>query len=181
MMGTVFVRWRPAGREARRGRRRAARRLRAVARRLLRTAGVSHELSVVLTDDAGIRELNRAHRGIDGATDVLSFAQWDGEGLVPSTVPGGDGSGVAPSALGDVVISLETATRQAAAPGWRALRAELAELLVHGVLHLLGHDHADPPRDAEPMLELQERLLGQLRHNEISLQTGREMVRLSEG
>lgn len=82
------------------------------------------ELSVVLTDDAGIRPLNRDYRGKDAATDVLSFEQ------------GG-------SLLGDVVVSVETAARRVdEAAGW-TLDDELTFLLIHGVLHLLGHDHIE--------------------------------------
>jgi len=79
------------------------------------------ELSILLTDDAGIRELNRTWREIDAATDVLSFPL--GEGAV----------------LGDVVISVETAHRRVGAD-WD-LDDELVFLLIHGLLHLLGHDH----------------------------------------
>ena len=157
---------------------------------------------MVLTDDAGIRELNRYHRGVDRPTDVLSFSQSEGDAQLPdgrvgavdasrdlgapgasdaTRNPGAPGSGPPRPALGDIVISLPTAARQATATGRRALRAELAALLVHGLLHLLGHDHADPPRDSEPMLDLQERLLEQLQRDEITQQTRREMVRLSEG
>ena len=87
--------------------------------------GPALELSVLLTDDEGIRPLNRDYRGKDLATDVLSFEQ--------------DGA-----LLGDVVISVETAaTRIDPTSGWR-LEDELLFLLVHGTLHLLGHDHMDP-------------------------------------
>ncbi len=84
------------------------------------------ELSVLVTSDAHVAELNAAWRGVAGPTDVLSFPQ--------EIVPG------APRVLGDVVVALETATSQAADQG-HALRTELQVLLVHGVLHLLGHDH----------------------------------------
>ena len=87
------------------------------------------ELSIVLCDDAFIRNLNRDFRGQDQSTDVLSFAMNDGETLNPH-----------PELLGDVVISLETAQKQAAQNGISALE-EVAELIVHGVLHLLGYDH----------------------------------------
>jgi probable rRNA maturation factor len=87
------------------------------------------ELSIVLCDDAFIRSLNRNYRGIDAPTDVLSFPQ---DGAV---------DGEAPTAiLGDVVISLQTAVRQA-----RTRRCSLVDettaLLIHGVLHLVGCDH----------------------------------------
>ena len=79
------------------------------------------EISVVLCDDAFIQSLNAQYRGKDKPTDVLSFGQDD------------------PALLGDIVIALPTAARQAEAAGW-ALESEVALLGVHGLLHLLGHD-----------------------------------------
>ncbi len=76
---------------------------------------------MLLCDDAAIRALNAAHRGVDTPTDVLSFAQDD------------------PHLLGDIVISLETAARQAQAAGWPP-EDEVALLATHGLLHLLGHE-----------------------------------------
>jgi probable rRNA maturation factor len=95
------------------------------------------ELSIVLCDDAFVSALNRDYRGIDRATDVLSFPQ---DGAVPRT-----GTAI----LGDVVISLETAARQARARR-RPLLDEATDLLVHGVLHLVGYDH-EAPKDALEM------------------------------
>lgn len=91
-----------------------------------------HELSIVLTDDAHIQVLNRDFREKDAPTDVLSFGQLEGEPFV-TPVPH----------LGDLVISLETATRQAVERG-HPIEAELRILLVHGLMHLLGHDHMEP-------------------------------------
>lgn len=88
------------------------------------------ELSILLCDDATIRELNRQYRKKDRATDVLAFPMHDGSG--PQTTPG---------LLGDVVISLPTARRQAAERD-RPILHEVTFLLAHGLLHLLGHDHA---------------------------------------
>ena len=79
------------------------------------------EISVVLCDDPFIQSLNARYRGQDKPTDVLSFAQED------------------PDVLGDIVISLPTAARQAEAAGW-TLENEIALLGVHGLLHLLGYD-----------------------------------------
>lgn len=79
------------------------------------------EISVVICDDAFIQALNREYRQKDKPTDVLSFAQDD------------------PNVLGDIVISLPTAARQADAAGW-PLESEIALLAVHGLLHLLGYD-----------------------------------------
>jgi probable rRNA maturation factor len=90
------------------------------------------ELSVVITDDPAIRALNRDYRETDTPTDVLSFSQAEGEAFA---VPDGE-----TPHLGDVIISLETARRQADAVGL-ALQDEMAHLLVHGILHLLGYDH----------------------------------------
>lgn len=93
------------------------------------------ELSVLLTDDRTIHALNREHRGKDRPTDVLAFPL-DEE---PSAVAGPE------RLLGDVVISLDTAARQAAARR-RPLEAEVRFLLAHGVLHLVGFDHDTRPR-----------------------------------
>lgn len=89
------------------------------------------ELSVVLCDDATIHALNRDHRGKDAPTDVLAFALREG----PHAEFAGD-------LLGDVVVSLDTAARQAAARH-RPVADEVRFLLAHGLLHLLGHDHPD--------------------------------------
>lgn len=90
----------------------------------------SAELSVVLTNDACIRELNEKHRRKAKPTDVLSFPM-DEEGAGPSGVG---------RLLGDVVISLDTAARQARQRR-RPLLSEVTHLLAHGILHLVGHDH----------------------------------------
>jgi rRNA maturation RNase YbeY len=106
-------------------------RLRARARALLRELDrPAAELSLALVDDAAIAELNLRFRGIRGATDVLSFSLEDGRHS--------DRRG---ALLGDVVISLETAARQARRAR-RTLDDEVLRLLIHGALHLIGHDHA---------------------------------------
>lgn len=111
---------------------------------LLVVAGLeASELSVVLVDDAAIAELNRAWRSKPGPTDVLSFPQQEGE------VVGG--------LLGDIVISVPTAARQAAELG-HEVRQELQVLLVHGLCHLLGHDHHDDD-DARAMAAAEAGLL----------------------
>jgi probable rRNA maturation factor len=91
----------------------------------------SDEVSVLLVGDGAIRRLNRVYLGRDRLTDVLAFPQPKG---FPS--PG-------PHLLGDVVISVDTAARQAKAHG-HALNQELALLLIHGLLHLLGYDDSTP-------------------------------------
>lgn len=94
------------------------------------------EVSVLLTDDNDIRNLNRDYRKIDEPTDVLAFAMREGE----------DNS-VNPNLLGDLVISLETAARHAATTDEglsgtsSSIETEVAMLSIHGVLHLLGYDH----------------------------------------
>ena len=101
----------------------------------------NYELSVVLCDDAAIRLLNAEWRGMDKSTDVLSFPQNDfpeGPGRPPK------GARV----LGDIVISVETATRQAVEAGI-ATHSELAVLLIHGICHLLGWDHENAEDSAK--------------------------------
>ncbi|HEY6449276.1 MAG TPA: rRNA maturation RNase YbeY [Candidatus Cybelea sp.] len=110
----------------------------ATARRLLGAIGErGSELSLSLVNDDTIRSLNRSYRGRDAATDVLSFPlesinSVEGGGALEPAVP--------ERLLGDVVISVETAKRQAAAYD-APLQLELYRLLIHGLLHLKGHDH----------------------------------------
>jgi probable rRNA maturation factor len=106
------------------------------------------ELSLSLVGDRAIRRLNRTWRKKDKATDVLSFPAGD----LPRGTPG-------PRQLGDVVISLDTAKRQAKEYG-RTLEAEVSRYLAHGLLHLLGHDH-ERPHEARKMAALEEKLLGE--------------------
>lgn len=95
------------------------------------------ELSLVLADDAMLRDLNRRFRNQDKPTNVLSFPA---AGAVPGPGPA---LGPAPMILlGDVVLAFETVAREATAQG-KSLADHLAHLVVHGVLHLLGHDHGD--------------------------------------
>ncbi|HLL05002.1 MAG TPA: rRNA maturation RNase YbeY [Myxococcaceae bacterium] len=105
------------------------------------------ELSISLVGDRAIRRLNRTWRKKDKATDVLSFPAGD----LPKGTPG-------PRQLGDVVISMDTAKRQAREYG-RTLESEVARYLAHGVLHLLGYDH-ERSYDARKMAALEEKLLG---------------------
>ena len=93
------------------------------------------EVSVTLTDDAHIHELNRTYRAVDRPTDVLSFALTESE---EPEIVGGEGHDV----LGDLVISLERMRAQAEEYGHSELR-ELSFLTVHGMLHLLGYDHME--------------------------------------
>jgi len=101
------------------------------------------ELSVMLVDDAMIRSLNGKYRGIDAATDVLAFPMLEG-----------DFAGIHPQMLGDVVISIPTAARQAKAVGQSVL-AEVTHLLAHGLLHLVGYDHDTRNKRRAMMIETQ--------------------------
>lgn len=106
------------------------------------------ELTIVITDDEQLRKLNLEYRDIDASTDVLSFTAdfLDPENEVPY--------------LGDIIISFPRARQQAEAGGHATL-AELQLLTVHGILHLLGHDHANPAEKNE-MWAAQEAILRQL-------------------
>lgn len=122
--------------------------------RLARQAVISEgvpapaELGLVITDDDTLRDLNRRYRGIDEPTDVLSFGLESAEPFVSPP------DGV--HRLGEVIVSFPTAERQ-------ALEAELAHLVVHGVLHLLGYDH-QRPEDAQAMRAREDALLGGAAH-----------------
>jgi probable rRNA maturation factor len=113
------------------------------------------ELSVMLADDAMLRELNRTYRGTDAATDVLSFAQSEGEAFAQP-------AGAWPH-LGDIIISVDTARRQAIEYG-QTLQEELQHLVVHGLLHLLGYDH-ESPEDAAQMRLQEDAILGAAHHD----------------
>ncbi len=101
------------------------------------------EIGLVFVNDARMRALNRAYRGKDRPTDVLAFSAREGSF-------GNLNSGL----LGDVVISTETARRQADAMG-RGPDEEALHLLIHGILHLLGYDHERSPREAGRMRRLE--------------------------
>ncbi len=99
----------------------------------------SAELSILLCSDPVIHELNRAFRKVDRPTDVLAFAMREGEG-----------GALHEGLLGDVIISLDTARRQARENG-RTIASEVTFLLAHGLLHLLGHDHRDRTEERRMM------------------------------
>lgn len=109
-------------------------------------------LTLVITDDEEVRRLNRQFRHVDAPTDVLAFPAAAAAPFVEA--PG------QPFYLGDVIISHPRAVAQAAEAG-HSVQNELALLAVHGVLHLLGHDHATPQEKAT-MWAAQEAILGQL-------------------
>lgn len=100
-----------------------------------RSESSESELTIVLTDDARMQELNRDYLGIDGPTDVLSFPASETD---PDT---------GARYIGDILISLPYAARSAQKAG-HPLEAEAQLLVVHGVLHLLGHDHAEADEKA---------------------------------
>ena len=121
--------------------------VRCSARRSLLILGeAGGELSISLVDDAAMQRLNATWRGRDQSTDVLAFAQREGEEMGSAEL------------LGDVVISVPTARRQADERG-HSLFCELDELLVHGILHLLGYDHERSASEAKRMFTRQTQVL----------------------
>ena len=101
--------------------------LKKIARLVLKELDVpkDSELSITFTDDIKMRELNCSYRQIDRTTDVLSFPQSEGPDF---------------TLLGDIIISIDTAQRHSKSYGF-TLHEELKKLIIHGILHLLGHDH----------------------------------------
>jgi probable rRNA maturation factor len=142
----------------------------------VRAAGLADETEVELTlcGDAVMERLNFDHMGERGPTDVLAFPlhEWTVDGRHSRLA---DDDGVAPPGpllLGDVVIDLDQALRQAAEGNW-GVTEELVLLAIHGTLHLLGHDHAAIDEE-ERMRAAEHHVLGILhrRHREISWQPG---------
>ena len=123
--------------------------------------GLAHtaEVSLVFTDDDEIHALNRDYRGVDRPTDVLSFCQnegdedFDDESADFAGCEEDEGNEI----LGDIVISVPTAIRQAAEAG-KSPEEEISLLIIHGTLHLLGYDHAEP-EDEREMFTLQNEIL----------------------
>lgn len=135
------------------------------ARAVLERAGRSGaEAGITLADDSYLRELNRNYRGVDEPTDVLSFALRERQEDEPAHEEAG------PELLGDVVISAPRAAAQAEEYG-HPLQRELAFLAVHGLLHLLGHDH-DQDDGAQSMRALEEAIL-----TELGWERGREAAK----
>jgi probable rRNA maturation factor len=129
--------------------------LRRVARSVLDAEDVATavEVEVVLADEAAVRDLNRLYRGRDEPADVLSFAAMEGEAFLSAP-------GEAPS-LGEVVICLPLAQSQASAAA-RPVTGELAHLLTHGLLHLLGYDHEEDEAESARMKAREDELLASL-------------------
>lgn len=115
---------------------------------------VSGEVSVMYVDDDRIHALNRSYRDVDRPTDVLSFSMLEGDEEFPEL----DGDSV--PMLGDIVVSIDTAVRQAHDYG-HSLEREIAFLLVHGFLHLNGYHHDDDEAERE-MFGIQEAVLVEL-------------------
>ncbi len=137
--------------------------LREVIAAALDAEGVSFscEVDMLITDDAGMREINREQRNVDMPTDVLSFPMFE---LTPGVPPADEReldpeTGLLP--LGDIVISLERAMSQAEEFGHSTQR-ELAYLAVHSVLHLLGYDHMDEGEQKTQMRGREEAILSRL-------------------
>jgi pyridoxine 5-phosphate synthase len=120
------------------------------------------ELSILLVDDQHIAELNKTWRRKSGPTNVLAFSLTEGEDLA-----------MARNLLGDIVISVDTATREAQREG-TTLQHRLNALLVHGFLHLLGYDHERSDVEAERMFKKENELLLELKRKR-----RREMIRLA--
>ena len=112
--------------------------------------GADGEICIELTNDETIHAFNRDFRGVDRPTDVLSFPSSEGEEI--ASVPDGY--------LGDIMISVETAARQAAEIGHSAER-EITFLAVHGTLHVLGYDHMTP-EDEEEMTARQRKIMSSI-------------------
>ena len=118
------------------------------------------EVNVLLTDDAGIHEINLDQRGVDRPTDVLSFPMFEFQpGDKPTEEDADPATDLVP--LGDMVLSLERAKEQAAEFG-HSVEREMAYLCVHSVLHLLGYDHMDEGPMKAQMREREEIILNAL-------------------
>ena len=135
-------------------------------RKVIRTAlteqgvNVPCEVDVYVTGDAGIQELNREMRQVDRPTDVLSFPEFDlRPGELPAAEDADPGTGLIP--LGDMVLSMERVAAQAKEYG-HSRRRELAYLVTHSVLHLLGYDHLDEGAMKKQMRWREEAIMGLL-------------------
>ncbi len=131
-------------------------------RALRHLACEGQEVSVLLVDDQQIQKLNRQYRHKDYPTDVLAFCQQDSRGRPPSLPKSRRrvDRDVRPYLLGDIVISIPTAQRQAEEMG-HSLKQELKILLIHGLLHLLGYDHIQDD-EAAVMQEKEAELLARV-------------------
>lgn len=138
----------------------------ALIRKVIRTALAAEgmalpcEVDVLLTDDGNIHRINLDMRGVDRPTDVLSFPEFDlRPGQLPTAEDADPGTGLVP--LGDMVISMERVAAQAKEYG-HSNRRELAYLVTHSVLHLLGYDHLDEGEMKAQMRAREEAILAEL-------------------
>ena len=121
-----------------------------VLQQLLALVGeTTSEISIEFVGDARMRRLNRDYRQKDQTTDVLAFAGWEA-------------GGPASPMLGDVVVSVPTAKRQAESLG-HSLNEELIRLLIHGLLHVVGYDHELGEKEAQRMRRKENQLLAALK------------------
>jgi len=127
-----------------------------IARRVLKAEAVTppYEMSLVFTDSDTVQRLNRDYRGVDRATDVLAFYMLPQKEADSSFAPPPDGV----LHLGEVIISYPQAAEQAKEQG-HSLEQELALLIIHGILHLLGYDH-EQPEEEKRMWQREKELLG---------------------
>ena len=126
-----------------------------IIRQILKAEGVAppYEVSLVFTDSEMVKQLNRDYRGVDETTDVLAFSMLPQKGADSSFSLPPDGV----TRLGEVIISYPQAAEQAREQG-HSPETELALLVIHGILHLLGYDHEEPEEESE-MRERERELL----------------------
>ena len=152
--------------------------LESVCRIALEQEAVGKDVSLVIADDDTVRTLNAEYRGLDKTTDVLSFAfdnegEYFGEGDAPSewsadedfVLPPGECAG-----LGEVIVSYPQAARQAQEQGC-SIQEELARLIAHGILHLIGHDHRNDDEERE-MADRERKVMERLAGADIDVQDG---------
>jgi probable rRNA maturation factor len=130
-----------------------------IVRQVLKAEGVAppYEVSLVFTDSETVKQLNREYRGVDEPTDVLAFYMLPHDGSASSFALPPDGI----TRLGEIIISYPQAITQAEEHGHSPER-ELALLVIHGILHLLGYDHEEPEKESKMRVrerELLERCL----------------------
>ncbi|MBU8848312.1 MAG: rRNA maturation RNase YbeY [Desulfobacterales bacterium] len=113
----------------------------------------AHEISIVITDNDQIQQLNKKYRGLDKPTNVLAFPMQEGQF-----------ADITPGLLGDVVISCETAQQEADKANL-SLDERMSQLLIHGILHLIGFDHEASQKDAQKMEDKSLELLRKIETN----------------
>ena len=131
-------------------------RVREIAQMVLKAESVTppYEVSIVFTDSAAVRRFNRDYRGVDEPTDVLAFYMLPEKETEPTFILPPDGI----TRLGEVIVSYPQAVEQAKEQG-HSVDKELALLIIHGILHLLGYDH-EQPEEEKRMRGREQELLG---------------------